>query len=104
VKKSIYRNQGRKSKPDLLNPFCSARGCVYWWKWNPFCNIKDAMYWWNFNLLVIYGMWLNSNPSCNIFCQRYYINSVYIMLQFSNGQETRTNEPASPLLRARDED
>jgi hypothetical protein len=49
-KKSIYINQGRKSKPDfLLNPFCNAGGCVYWCKWNPFCNIKDAMYWWNFN-------------------------------------------------------
>jgi hypothetical protein len=72
----------------------------------------------NFNLFVIYGMWWNLNPACNIFYQRYYIYSVYILLQFSNGQETRTNEPASscyrqetrtnepasPLLRARDED
>jgi hypothetical protein len=57
------------------------------------------MYWWNLNLFVIYGMWWNLNPSCNIFCQRYYIYSVYILLQFSNGQETRTNEPALPLLR-----
>jgi hypothetical protein len=48
-------------------------------------------------LFVIYGMWWNLNPTCNIFCQRYYTDSV-------NGQETRTNEPASPLLRARDED
>jgi hypothetical protein len=69
-----------------------------------FCNIKDAMYWWNFNRFVIYGMWWNLNPACNIFCQRYYIYSVYILLQFSNGQEMRTNEPASPLLQARDED
>jgi hypothetical protein len=50
------------------------------------------MYWWNFNLFVIYGMWWNLNPACNIY-------SVYIMLQFSNGKETRTNEPASPLFR-----
>jgi hypothetical protein len=43
-----------------------------------FCNIKDAMYWWNFNPFLIYGMWWNLNPDCNIFCQRYYIYSVYI--------------------------
>jgi hypothetical protein len=55
-------------------------------------------------LFVIYGMWWNLNPACNIFCQRYYIFFVYILLQFSNGQETRINEPASPFLRARDED
>jgi hypothetical protein len=29
----------------LLNPFCNAGGCVYWWKWIPFCDIKDMMYW-----------------------------------------------------------
>jgi hypothetical protein len=55
-------------------------------------------------LFEIYGMMWNLNPTCNIFCQRYYIYSVYILLQFSNGQETRIDEPASPLLRARDED
>jgi hypothetical protein len=55
-------------------------------------------------LFVIYGMWWNFNPACNIFFQRYYIYSVYILLQFSTGQETRINETASPLLRARDED
>jgi hypothetical protein len=55
-------------------------------------------------LFEIYGMWWNMDPACNIFCQRYYIYSVYILLQFSNGQETRINEPASPLLRVRDED
>jgi hypothetical protein len=79
---------------------------VYWWKWNPFCNIKDVMYWWNFNPFLIYGMWWNLNLAYNIFCQRYYIYIlfIYILLQFSNGQETRINKPASPLLRARDED
>jgi hypothetical protein len=55
-------------------------------------------------LFEIYGMWWNLNPVGNIFCQRYYIYSVYILLQFNNGQETRIDEPASPLLRARDED
>jgi hypothetical protein len=100
IQKSRKKNQAWF----LPNPFCNARGCVYWWKWNPFCNIKDAMYRWKFNLIVIYGMWWNLNPACNIFCQRYYRYSVYILLQFSFGQETRTNEPASPLLRARDED
>jgi hypothetical protein len=56
-------------------------------------------------LFVIYGMWWNLNPACNIFCQRYYIYSVYIdIASVSNGQETRINELASPLLRARDED
>jgi hypothetical protein len=49
----------------------------------------------------IYEMWWNLNPACNIFCQRYYIYSIYILLQFSNRQETRINEPALPLLRAR---
>jgi hypothetical protein len=44
------------------------------------------------------------NPACNIFCQRYYIYAIYILLQFGNGQETRINEPGSPLLQARDED
>jgi hypothetical protein len=48
MKKSIYRNQGRKSKHDFYW-ILFAGGCLYWWKWNPFCNIKDAMYWWNFN-------------------------------------------------------
>jgi hypothetical protein len=62
------------------------------------------MYWTNFNLFVIYGMWWNLNPASNIFCQRYYIYFVYILLQLSNGQEMRTNELASPLLWARDED
>jgi hypothetical protein len=100
----IQKSRKKKQAWFLLIPFCNAGGCVYWWKWNLFCNIKDAMYWWNFNLFVIYGMWWNLNPSCNIFCQRYYIYSVYILLQFSNGQETRTNEPVSPLLQARDED
>jgi hypothetical protein len=33
-----------------------------------------------------------------------YILFIYILLQFSNGQEMRINEPASPLLRARDDD
>jgi hypothetical protein len=33
-----------------------------------------------------------------------YILFIYILLQFSNGQETRNNELVSPLLRARDED
>jgi hypothetical protein len=33
-----------------------------------------------------------------------YILFIYILLQFSNRQETRINEPASPLLQARDED
>jgi hypothetical protein len=31
-------------------------------------------------------------------------DTIYILLQFINGQETRINEPASPLLRVRDED
>jgi hypothetical protein len=53
-------------------------------------------------LFVTYG--LNLNLDCNIFCQRYYIYSIYILLQFSNGQETGINEPASSLLRAKDED
>jgi hypothetical protein len=88
----IQKSRKKKQVWFLLNPFCNVGGCVYWWKWNPFCNIKDAMYWWNLN------------PACNIFCQRYYIYSVYILLQFSNEQETRIDEPASPLLRARDED
>jgi hypothetical protein len=66
-------------------------------------------------LFIIYEMWWNLNPACNIFCQRYYIYAVYILLLFSNGkemrineprchcyrQETRTNEPVSPLLWAR---
>jgi hypothetical protein len=55
-------------------------------------------------LFVIYGMWWNLNLAGNIFCQRYYIYSVYILLQFSNGQEMRINEPGSPLLWTRDED
>jgi hypothetical protein len=55
-------------------------------------------------LFEIYGMWWNLNPSCNIFYQRYYIYSVYILLQFSNGQETRINEPTSPFLWATDEE
>jgi hypothetical protein len=91
VKKSIYRNQGRKSKPGFYW-ILFVMPEDYLWKWNPFCNIKDAMYWWNLN------------PACNIFCKRYYIYYVYILVQFSNGQETRINEPTSPLLRARDED
>jgi hypothetical protein len=37
-------------------------------------------------LFVIYGMWWNLNPACNIFCLRYYIYFVYILLQFSNGR------------------
>jgi hypothetical protein len=79
VKKSIYRNQGRKSKLDFCWIFfCNARGCVYWWKWNHFCNIKDAMYWWNFNPFCNIWVWWNLNPACNIFYQRYYIYSVYI--------------------------
>jgi hypothetical protein len=105
VKKSIYRNWGRKSKSD----FC----------WILFVMSEDVsiggngihfviqMMWCIDGisiLFVIYGMWWNLNPTCYIFCQRYYIYSVYILLQFSNGQETRINEPASPLLRARDED
>jgi hypothetical protein len=66
----------KEEKASLIstNPFCNAGGCVYWWKWNPFCNIKDAMYWWNFK------------PFCNIFCLRYCIYSIYIMLQVSNGR------------------
>jgi hypothetical protein len=55
-------------------------------------------------LFKIYGMWWNLNLACNIFCQIYYIKFVYILLQFSNGQETRIDEPASLLLLARDED
>jgi hypothetical protein len=35
-------------------------------------------------LFVIYGMWWNLNPTCNIFFLGYYIYSVYILLQFSN--------------------
>jgi hypothetical protein len=68
-------------------------------------------------LFVIYGMWWNFNLACNIFCERYYIYSVYIYIFSSSvtgkrrgltnprhhcyGQETRTNEPVSPLLWAR---
>jgi hypothetical protein len=55
-------------------------------------------------LFEIYGFWSNLNLACNILCQRYNIYSIYILLQFSNGQATRIDEPASPLLRARDED
>jgi hypothetical protein len=62
---------------------------MYSWNFNPFCNIWDV---WNLN------------PTCNIFCQRYYIYCVYILLQFSNGQETCFNEPGSPLSWAKDED
>jgi hypothetical protein len=97
VKKSIYRNQGRKIKPDFCWIFFNAGGCVYWWKWNPFCNIKDVMYWWNFNPFLIYGMWWNLNPAYNIWELMNPHRHCY-------GQETRTNEPTSPLLRARDED
>jgi hypothetical protein len=44
--KKIHIQKLRKKKQALflLNPFCNAGGCVYWWKWNPFCNIKNAMY------------------------------------------------------------
>jgi hypothetical protein len=70
-------------------------------------------------LFVIYWMWWNLNLAYNIFYQIYYIYSLFIFC-FSSvmgkrrgltnpgrlcyGQETRPNEPASPLLRARDED
>jgi hypothetical protein len=39
-------------------------------------------------------MWWNLNPTCNIFCQRCYIYSIYILIQFNNKQDTRINEPA----------
>jgi hypothetical protein len=72
---------------------------VAWWKWNPFCNIKDAMYRCNFNFF------------CNIWdavefesCLSILPKILYILFQFSNGQEKRTNEPTSLLSRARDED
>jgi hypothetical protein len=56
IVKIIHIQKSRKKKQAwfLLDPFCNAGGCVYWWKWNTFCNIKDAMYWGNFN------------PFCNI--------------------------------------
>jgi hypothetical protein len=90
VKKSIYRNQGRKRKPD----FC----------WILFVMPEDVSIGGNGVRFVIYGMWWNLNLACNIFFQRYYIYSINILLQFSNGKETRLNEPVSPLLRARDKD
>jgi hypothetical protein len=31
-------------------------------------------------------MWWNLNPFCNILCLRYYIYSIYNLLQFSNGR------------------
>jgi hypothetical protein len=33
-------------------------------------------------LFVIYRMWWNLNPACNIFCLRYNILFIYILLQF----------------------
>jgi hypothetical protein len=72
--------------------------------WNPFCNVKDVMFGGISILFELYGMWWNLNHACIVFCPRYYIYFVYILLQFSNGQETRIDELASPLLRARGED
>jgi hypothetical protein len=69
-------------------------------------------------LFEIYGMWWNLNPACNIFCK----DTIYTLFIFCfssvtgkrqgltnprrhcYGQEMRTNKPATPLLRARDED
>jgi hypothetical protein len=81
VKKSIYRNQGRKSKPDfcwilfVMPEDVSIGG-------NGICFVIQRMrYIGEISILfVIYGMWWNLNPACNIFCQRYYIYSVYILL------------------------
>jgi hypothetical protein len=50
VKKSIYRNQGRKSKPDFCwILFVMPEDVSIGGNGIRFCNIKDAMYWWNFN-------------------------------------------------------
>jgi hypothetical protein len=69
LKKSMYRNQGRKSKPD----FC----------WILFVVLEDVSIGGNGICFVIqrmgciggisilfeiYGMWWNLNPTCNIFC------------------------------------
>jgi hypothetical protein len=69
LKKSMYRNQGRKSKPD----FC----------WILFVVPEDVSIGGNGICFVIqrmgciggisilfeiYGMWWNLNPTCNIFC------------------------------------
>jgi hypothetical protein len=78
VKKSIYRNQGRRSKPDFCRIlFVKPEDVSIGGNRIRFCNIKDAMYWWNFNPFLIYGMWWNY-PACKTFGQRYYIYSVYI--------------------------
>jgi hypothetical protein len=43
----IHKLKSRKKKQAwfLLNPFCNARGCVYWSKWNMFCNINSLFVW-----------------------------------------------------------
>jgi hypothetical protein len=43
----IHKQKSRKKKQAwfLLNPFCNARGCVYWSKWNMFCNINSLFVW-----------------------------------------------------------
>jgi hypothetical protein len=118
VKKNIYRNQGRKSNPDFCWILFVMPQDVSIIGGNGICFVIQSM--WCVGgisiLFVIYGMWWNLNPACNIFCQRYYIHSVYIYC-FSSvtgkrrgltnpcrhcyGQEMRTNELALPLLWAR---
>jgi hypothetical protein len=69
--KSIYRNQGRKSKADFCWILFVMPEDVSWWKWNPFCNIKDEMYWWNFN------------PFCNIWNVYILPKILYILCLYS---------------------
>jgi hypothetical protein len=78
---------------------------MYWWNFSPFCNIWDVV---EFEFCLQYILPMILDIFClYIFCfssvtgkRRGLTNPRH----HCYGQETRTNEPASPLLWARDED
>jgi hypothetical protein len=77
---------------------------MYWWNFNPFCNIWDVV---EFeSCLLIYSA-KDTIYNLFIFCFSSVTGKSRGLTNpgcLCYGQETRTNEPSSPLLRARDED
>jgi hypothetical protein len=120
IVKKIHIQKSKKKKQAwfLLNPFCNARGCVYWWKWNLFCN-KGCDVLVGFQSFLKYmgcgGIWIllviysakDTIYTLFVFCFSSVMGKRRGLMNPRHhcyGQETRTNEPTSPLLRARDED